>query len=336
VAAHGAGPRKVVVGTAMHDMFGPYPGLDARLSELAALVDAMAEQAASQLQGARLDLAALPETAVTGELRGPVSTVAVPLEGKVLEVMGGAARRAGCYVVVPLYLAEGDGTYSNAAALLDRAGSVVGVYRKVFPVVGRGRAEAEGGVTPGREFPVFRCDFGDLGVQICWDMAFDEGWEALDRGGAEIVVWPSQWPGRIHPSARALRHSCFVLSSTWRDNASLTDPTGHTIREISGGDGVFVERIDLDYVILAWQATLRNGRAFDERYGGRAGYRYSESEDCGIFWSNDRETPIGAMLRELDLETKAEEIARTRRVLARFREAPASRDRTEGVTPRQP
>jgi predicted amidohydrolase len=318
--ARRAGPRKVVVGTAMFNMFGPYPGLDARLTELAGLVDRMAEQAAALYPGRRLDLAALPETAVSGEAQGPVSKVAYPLEGKVLDVMGSAARRAGCYVVLPLYLTDdAGGSYSNAAVLLDREGRPAGVYRKVFAVVNRGSDLAEGGVTPGREFPVFACDFGTVGMQICWDMAFDEGWEALARKGAELVVWPSQWPGQIHPSARALRHGYYVLSSTWRNNASLTDPTGHTIRQIRGRDGVFVERIDLEYAVLTWQRTLQCGKAFDERYGARAGYRYSEAEDCGIFWSNDPATPIGEMLRELDLETKAEETARSRRVLDALR-----------------
>jgi predicted amidohydrolase len=242
----------------------------------------------------------------------------------VLDVMGAAARRAGCYVVVPMYLVDDAraGSYSNAAVLLDREGRHAKVYRKVFAVVNRGSAQAEGGVMPGREFPVFACDFGAVGMQICWDMAFDEGWEALARKGAEIVVWPSQWPGQIHPSARALRYGYHVLSSTWRDNASLTDPTGHVIREIRGRDGVFVERIDLDYAILTWQRTLRCGKAFDEQYGPRAGYRYSESEDCGIFWSNDPAKPIGEMLRELDLETKAEEVARCRHVLESLRPDP--------------
>jgi predicted amidohydrolase len=305
----------------MHNMFRPYPGLEARLAELAALVDRMAAEARERY-GARLDIAALPEMAVTGGREGSAADVSVPLEGPVLEVLGGRAREHGCHVAVPLHLAEGpSGPYSNAAVLLDRSGSAIGTYRKVFVVVERGQTVAEAGLTPGREFPVFECDFGRVGMQICYDMAFDQGWEELGRKRAELVIWPSQWPGQIHPSARALRHRYHVLSSTWRNNASLTDPTGHTIREIRE-DGVFVERLDLSYEILTWQATLRNGKAFDDRYGARAGYRYSEMEDCGIFWSNDPAVPIAEMVRELDLETREEELERVRPVLDRLRGGP--------------
>ncbi len=321
------GPRKVIVGTAMHNMFRPYPGLQTRLAELAGLVGRMAEEAAARYADARLDIAALPEMAVNGGQKGTAAEVAYPLEGPVLDVMGAKAREHHCYIVVPLYLVDNrdTGLHSNAAALLDRQGQIAGVYRKVFAVVDRGAETAEGGVTPGADFPVFDCDFGRVGIQICYDMAFDEGWEALRRKGAELIVWPSQWPGQIHPASRALRGRCFVLSSTWRNNASLLDPTGHLLREIRE-DGVFVEQIDLDYAILGWQPTLRNGKAFDERFGTRAGYRYSEVEDCGIFWSNDPAMPIAEMVHALNLEMRAEELERCRNVLVRLRGGPPARD----------
>jgi predicted amidohydrolase len=311
----------------MHNMFHPYPGLQIRLAELAGLVDRMAEETATRYSGARLDIAVLPEMAVNGGRKGAAAEVAYPLEGPVLDVMGAKAREHHCHIVVPLYLVDNreNGLYSNATALLNRDGKVAGIYRKVFAVVDRGAETAEAGVTPGSDFPVFDCDFGRVGIQICYDMAFDEGWETLSRKGAELIVWPSQWPGQIHPASRALRGRYFVLSSTWRNNASLLDPTGHVLREIRD-DGVFVEQIDLDYAILAWQPALRNGTAFEEAFGARVGYRYSEAEDCGIFWSNDPSTPIAEMIRALDLETKAEETERSRRVLVGLRGGPPARD----------
>ncbi len=315
-----AGPRKILVGTAMHNMFCPYPGLQTRLEELAGLVDRMAEEAAARYSGARLDIAALPEMAVNGGRKGSAAEVSEPLEGPVLDVLGAKAREHLCHIVVPLYLADDreQDRYSNAAALLGREGQVIGIYRKVFAVIDRGAETAEGGITPGSEFPVFDCDFGRVGIQICYDMAFDEGWEALRRKGTELIVWTTQWPGQIHPSSRALRGRCYVVSSTWRNNASLLDPTGTLLLEIRE-DGVFVEQIDLDYALLSWHPVLRNGAAFDERFGTRAGYRYSETEDWGIFWSNDPSTPIAEMVRELGLETREAEMERVRKVQDRLR-----------------
>ena len=321
------GPRKVIVGTAMHNMFRPYPGLETRLQELAGLVERMAHEASTRYAGAGLDLAVLPEMAVNGGWNGPAEEVAVALEGPVLAVMGARARAHRCYLVAPFYLVDDreKGLYSNAAALLDRQGAVAGIYRKVFAVVEPGEAKAEIGVTPGTDFPVFDCDFGRVGIQICYDMAFDEGWEALRRKGAELIAWPTQWPGQIHAASRALRGPCFVLSSTWRNNAALFDPTGHVLREIRN-DGVFVEQIDLDYAILHWQRALGNGAAFEERFGPRVGYRYSEAEDDGLFWSNDPAMPIAQMVRELGLETQEEARERCRKALVGLRGGPPSLD----------
>ncbi len=52
----------------------------------------------------------------------------------------------------------------------------------------------EGGTTPGKNLPVFDCDFGKLAIQICYDMEFDRGWQELARQGAELIAWPTQSP----------------------------------------------------------------------------------------------------------------------------------------------
>src|SRR5262249_15821018 len=174
-------PRKVLVGTVIFGPYGRYEGLGQRMKELSGLVDSMAAEAERRYQGRRLDLAVLPETTVT-TMKGPASERAVPLDGPVLETFGNLARRHKTYLVVPLDLAESTGAgtiYSNSAVLFDRQGKVAGIYRKVHPVAVLGHDDLESGITPGSEFPVFDCDFGKLGIQICWDVVFDDGWQAL-------------------------------------------------------------------------------------------------------------------------------------------------------------
>src|SRR5208337_4448478 len=102
---------------------------------LSSFVDAMTK-AARQKYHAGLDIAALPEAAVTGMAEGSAKDIALPLEGAVLDTLGAAARRNKTYVVVPLFLAEDVAKTKlyNACALLDRRGKVVGIYRKVHPV----------------------------------------------------------------------------------------------------------------------------------------------------------------------------------------------------------
>jgi predicted amidohydrolase len=322
VAAAGS-PRKIVVGSLMYSMWGQYPGLAKRLEVLSSFIDAMSKTA-RQKYHAGLDIAALPETAVTGEVRGSAKETALPLEGAVLDTLGAAARRNKTYVVAPLYLAEDAAKTRlyNACVLLDRQGKVAGIYHKVYPVDSGNANQLEGGVLPGKEFPVFACDFGKVGMQICYDMFFDTGWEVLARKGAELVIWPTQSPQIIGAQCRAHRHHYYVVSSTWRNNISLVDPTGAVIAQRTEQPGLLVEQIDLSYVLLDWQPKLRNGAALTERYGNAVGYRYSEAEDGGIFWSNDPRMPVMEMVRGLGLELPADSLDRNRKLQDSLRGGP--------------
>lgn len=312
------GPRKVVIGTVMHWFQGNYPGLEARLAEISGLIDTAAREAERKYPGEGIDLVVLPEQAVTMGKGNTAAERGVKLDGLVLERMGAAARKHRTYLVVPLDLNEGGGKITNSAVLLDRAGKVAGIYRKVHPVAARGSDSLEGGITPGSDFPVFECDFGRLGIQICFDMSYPDGWKALAERGAEIVALTSASPQTARPAAYALSGGYYVVSSTPRENVSVFNPIGR-IDAQRKEPGALVHRIDLSHAILHWSPNLEDGRGFTRKYGDRAGYVYYTDEDTGIFWSNDPATPITKMVRELGLETSSEQIERVRKLQEKVR-----------------
>jgi predicted amidohydrolase len=305
--------RKVIVGTAMQSFWGQYPGLDKRLEQLAGMVDQMAAQAKTKF-GRGLDLAVLPETAITGEAAGDALASAVPFEGRVREVFSSKAREHRCYIVVPTYLLESKGkkSCSNAAILVGRNGEEVGTYRKIHLVTSLDRGTMEGGATPGNALPVFDCDFGKLGIQICYDMEFEDGWSELARRGAELIAWPTQSPQTSQPAFRAKQHRCYIVSSTWRHNASIFEPTGKIAAQITPPQSILVHELDLSYAILPWSSKLKNGEALKKAYGDKVGFRYYEDEDRGIFWSNDPAITIGEMVRSIGVLEIEEEMARVR------------------------
>ena len=320
-----APPRKVVVGSLMYPMWFEYPGVQKRCEALAGFIDEMAKKA-KEKHGTGLDIAALPEVAVNGNMKGGAKQVSFPLEGPVLDILGAAAKRNKCYVVVPMYWPEDAAKTKcyNICALLDRQGKVAGIYRKVHAVDSGKADELEGGCLPGKDFPVFQCDFGKVGLQICFDMSYDDGWETLAKKGAELVIWSTQSPGILSAQARAYKNKYYLLSSTWRNNISLVDPTGEVIAQSKTAPSVMVEQIDLAYVQIAWQAKLGNGKAFTDKYGKGAGYRYSEAEDGGIFWSNDPNIPVMKMVRDLGLELPAVSIDRNKKLQDKLRGGPPS------------
>jgi len=309
-------PRKVVVGTAIFGPYGKYPGLDDRLRVLGGLIDEMARQAAGKYPGHGLDLAILPETTVTST-NGPALTRAIRLDGPVRETFSALARKHKTYIIAAMDLAEEgpkETTYSNAAVLFDRKGYVVGIYRKAHPVAGVGSDELEGGIKPGRDYPVFDCDFGKLGIQICWDIQFDNGWAALAEKGAEIVAWPTQSPSTAQPASRAAHHRYYVISSTWREDATVFEPTGLVAAQVETPGKVLVHQLDLSYAVLGWSSPLKNGKALTAKFGGRVGFHYEPREDLGLFWSNDPETTIGTMIGSLGLEELDAQVARNRQL----------------------
>jgi hypothetical protein len=105
------------------------------------------------------------------------------------------------------------------------------------------------------------------------------------------------------------------------------DPTGHVIaQKTTGPTSILVEQIDLSYALVDWQGKLGNGKAFTDKYGKGAGFRYSEAEDGGIFWSNDPNIPVMKMVRELGLELPGPEVVRNRLLQDKLRGGPPSLD----------
>jgi beta-ureidopropionase len=101
------------------------------------------------------------------------------------------ARELGLVMVLPMYEVEHSGVYYNTAAVIDADGRYVGKYRKHHIPQVKGFWE-KFYFRPGNGgYPVFDTAVGKVGVYICYDRHFPEGWRALGLNGAEIVFNPS-------------------------------------------------------------------------------------------------------------------------------------------------
>ena len=72
--------------------------------------------------------------------------------------------------------------------------------------------------------------------------------------------------------------------------------------------------MDLSYAILPWHPNLKNGKAIREKYGDKAGFRYYEDEDCGIFWSNDPRVPVAEMAKSIGVAEAEASLERVREI----------------------
>ena len=94
-------------------------------------------------------------------------------------------------LVLPMYEHEKAGFLYNTAAVIDADGAYLGKYRKTHIPQVKGFWE-KFYFRPGNlGYPVFETAVGTVGVYICYDRHFPEGWRALGLAGAEIVFNPS-------------------------------------------------------------------------------------------------------------------------------------------------
>ncbi len=115
---------------------------------------------------------------------------AVP-DGPTTEFMKDLAKETRMVLVVPVFEKEQDGFYYNTAAVIDNDGTYLGKYRKHHIPHVKGFWE-KFYFRPGNlGYPVFDTAAGKIGVYICYDRHFPEGWRALGLNGAQIVFNPS-------------------------------------------------------------------------------------------------------------------------------------------------
>ncbi|MCC6446658.1 MAG: carbon-nitrogen hydrolase family protein [Armatimonadetes bacterium] len=113
-------------------------------------------------------------------------------EGRELEdvaIFSGLARAYRTYLAVALTENAGDGRQFYTSLLLDRDGEVAGKYRKTH-------ALPDDPVALGDSLPVFRTDFGTVGLSIGTDFYFPEVYNVERLQGADILVW-QDWPERF-------------------------------------------------------------------------------------------------------------------------------------------
>ncbi len=127
--------------------------------------------------------------------------LAEPIPGPSSEALGGAAREAGVVVVAPLFERRAAGVYHNSAAIIDRTGEVVGLYRKMH-IPDDPLFYEKFYFTPGDlGFQAFDTSAGRIGTLICWDQWYPEGARLTALRGASVLFYPTAigW----HPHEKA-------------------------------------------------------------------------------------------------------------------------------------
>ena len=209
-------------------------------------------------------------------------------DGPTTRLMQEYAKKHDMVIVVPIYEEAMRGVYYNSAAVIDADGTYLGTYRKQHIPHTSGFWEkyffkpGDGG------YPVFQTKYAKVGVYICYDRHFPEGWRALGLNGAEIVFNPSatvaglsQYLWKLEQPAAAVANTYFVgainrvgSEAPWNigkfyGTSYFVNPRGEFLAEGSEDDDeLIVADLDLsqiDEVRKVWQFYRdRRPEAYDE------------------------------------------------------------------------
>jgi beta-ureidopropionase len=189
-------------------------------------------------------------------------------DGPTVSLMKEYARKHAMVIVVPVYEEDITGVYYNTCAVIDADGSYLGKYRKTHIPQVAGFYE-KFFFKPGNSgWPVFDTAYCRLGVYICYDRHFPEGWRAIALAGAEYIVNPSatvaglsQYLWKLEQPASAVANGCFIgavnrvgTEAPWNigkfyGSSYVVDPRGNFLCEASEDkDELVTADMDMDKV----------------------------------------------------------------------------------------
>ena len=199
------------------------------------------------------------------------------IPGPTTERFQALAKELGMVMVLPMYEREQEGVLYNTAAVVDADGSYLGKYRKTMIPQVAGFWE-KFYFRPGNlGYPVFDTAVGKVGVYICYDRHFPEGWRALGLNGAQIVFNPSatsrglsNYIWRVEQPAAAVANQYYVGAinrvgieelgdDDFYGTSYFVDPEGKMVGDV-GSDGspeVIIRDLDMDLI-----KTVRDRWAF--------------------------------------------------------------------------
>jgi len=192
---------------------------------------------------------------------------AIP-DGPTTRLMQDLARKHAMVIVVPIYEEAMTGVYYNTAAVIDADGRYLGKFRKVHIPQVAGFYEKFFFKPGNLGYPVFETAYCRLGVYICYDRHFPEGWRALALNGAEYIVNPSatvaglsQYLWELEQPAAAVANGVFIgacnrvgTEAPWNigrfyGSSYVVNPRGKLLRQASEDkDELVVADMDLDMV----------------------------------------------------------------------------------------
>ena len=255
------------------------------------------------------DIICLPENCANHQ------GTAQEVPGPITNSFSDYAKKHSCYVICTLISLRNNKKY-NTSVLIDRKGSIIGIYDKIHPTEG----ECDNGITPGDLTPpVFKTDFGTIGIQICYDINWPEAFKSLREQGAEIVFWPSTYPNPTLLSCYASLFGYYVVGNSRIDPCYIYDGTGDLISMSGRYEGWAFARLNLEKIFCEIDFHVKKIKEIRKKYGRKVEIVYIHDNDWVSIESRSPDLTIKQLQDEYGLVSRWDYIKRATKYIDKHR-----------------
>ena len=186
---------------------------------------------------------------------------------EMLEAMRRTARENQCYIVHASTMEGDDGLWRNSAYMIDRKGEVVGSYHKNYLPFG----EEESGVVHGKEASLIQCDFGSVGMAICFDLNFEELRQRYEKLRPDLILFPSMYHGGLMQAYWAYACRAHFVGCVGIRNVpnEIYSPVGHKLAASTNYYQSITHTINLDCAVAHLDQNVEKFFALKRKYGAR-------------------------------------------------------------------
>ncbi len=180
----------------------------------------------------------------------------------ILDEFSKIAAKGKLYLIINIPEKEGEFIF-NTAFLFDRNGDVIGKYRKTHLAPGE-----EEKIEEADDYPVFKTDFGIIGIMICMDIHFPEVSRIYGLKNVDVLFWPTMSYG---PSddflltllrSKAMDNQYYCVASNYSEipylpgkemgRACVVAPDGNIISDTGYRPGIATIKVNLDEGYEYW------------------------------------------------------------------------------------
>ncbi len=227
----------------------------------------------------------------------------------VMALMRDTAKQHGCYIAYPTLARDNNGMH-NSIVLIGRDGEVVGRYDKTRPTLD----ELDKGVSPGPGAVVLDCDFGRVGLLICFDLNFDELRLAYKQLSPDLLVFSSVYHGGLMQEYWPYSCGCHMASAIGptATPSEVRLPTGDVIARSSNHFNHATATINLDCAQVHLSCLIEKIDKIKNQYGTSVHIHDPGRSGVVVISAESNDLTIQQIMNEFDLELLDTYLERTR------------------------